>query len=101
MLKKDTYLINVARVLFKLSNLMQPIYYKLRPEIITNYCSFMTILITNYCKIITDYNKKLLQITGVLLQITTVGYYQILKITAKIYYKLRKTVIANYSSSYF
>ena len=44
----------------------------------------MTILITNYCKIITNYDEKLSQITAVLLQITTAGYY-----------KLRQKFIAN------
>ena len=43
----------------------------------------MIILITNYCKIITNYDKNLLQIT------------------AKIYYKLPQKIITNYGSSYF
>ena len=76
-------------------------YYKLQPEIITNYVSFIvdhenpncTLLevyyklrqkiITNYGSFITNYNSGLLQIT------------------AKIYYKLRQKVIRNYDSSYF
>ena len=43
----------------------------------------MIILITNNCKIITNYVKNLLQIT------------------AKIYYKLPQKIITNYGSSYF
>ena len=45
----------------------------------------MKILIAHYWKFITNYDKKLLQITAVLLQITTVGYY-----------KLRQKFITNY-----
>ena len=59
----------------------------------------MTILITNFCKIITNYDSELLQITGTLLKITT-----------KIYYKLRQvllhitavfSVITNYGKFYY
>ena len=50
----------------------------------------MAILITNYCKIITNCDKNLLQITAALLQIT-----------AKIYYKLLQEIITNYGSPYF
>ena len=45
--------------------------------------TIMTILITNYWKIITSYDKNLL------------------RITAKIYYKLLQKIITNYGSSYF
>ena len=50
----------------------------------------MTILITNYCKIIKSSDKNLLRITAALLQIT-----------AKIYYKLLQKINTNYCSSYF
>ena len=103
MLKQDTYLINIARALFKLSNLKQPIYHKFRPEIIANYGSFIAHhdstnykllqdyyklqqkFITNYGSFITNYDNGILQITAVLLQITTMGYY-----------KLRQKFITNY-----
>ena len=42
----------------------------------------MTVLIANYCKIITNYDKNLLQITAVLLQMMTVGYYKSLAFIA-------------------
>ena len=65
----------------------------------------MTILIENYCKIITNYDKNLLQITTALLKITTVGYYKLqqlyYKLRQKIYHKLRQKTAANYGSSYF
>ena len=50
----------------------------------------MTILITNYCNIITSYDKNSLQITATLLQIT-----------AKIYCKLLQKIITNYGNSHF
>ena len=50
----------------------------------------MAILIANYCKIITNYDSGLLQITADLLQIMI-----------KCYYKLRQKIIKNYASSYF
>ena len=74
MLKKDTYLINIASAPFKLTNLKQPIYYKLRPKIIANYGSFIAYhdnpnykLLQDYYKLrqkfLTNYGKNLLQIT--------------------------------------
>ena len=50
----------------------------------------MTILITNYCKIITNYDKSSLQVTAALLEIT-----------AKIYNSFLQKISANYGSSYF
>ena len=50
----------------------------------------MAILIANYCKIITNYDSGLLQITADLLQIMV-----------KCYHKLRQKIIKNYGSSYF
>ena len=74
MLKQDTYLINIARAPFKFSNLKQPIYYKLRPEIIKNYASFIAHHDKPNYKLLQDYyklrqllflkNLKLLQITS-------------------------------------
>ena len=75
MLKQDTYLINIASAPLKLSNLKQPIYYKLRPKIIPNYGSFIAHhgnpnykLLQDYYKLrqkfITNYGKNLLQITA-------------------------------------
>ena len=82
MLKMDTYLINIASVPFNLSNLKQPIYCKLLPDIITNYGSFIAHhdnpnykflqnyyklrqwVITNYGNFIKNYDKNLLQITS-------------------------------------
>ena len=52
----------------------------------------MTILITNYCKIIKNYDKNLLQITAVSLQITTVSYYKL----RRLYYRSRQKFITNY-----
>ena len=76
MLKQDTYLINIASAPFKLSNLKQPVYYKLRSKIIANYGSFIAHhdnpinnkLRQDYYKLrqkfITNYGKYLLQITA-------------------------------------
>ena len=74
MLKQDPYLINIASAPFKLSNLKQPIYYKLRSKIIANYGSFIAHhdnpnykLLQDYYKLrqkfITNYGKNLSQIT--------------------------------------
>ena len=92
----------------KLSNLKQPICYKLRPEIITNYGSFIAHhdnpnykllqdyyklqqkFITNYGSFITKYDSGWLQITATLLQITanfTTNYGRYNKLRR--YYKLR------------
>ena len=108
MLKQNTYLINIVKAPFKLSNLKHPIYYKFWPETITNYGSFIAHhdnlnykllqdyyklqqkIITNCGSFITNCNSGLLQVTAALLQIT-----------AKIHYKLRQIVITNYGSSYF
>ena len=57
----------------------------------------MSILIVNYCKIIKNDYKNLLEIMAGLLQITTVGYCKL----QQLYYKLRQKIITNYSSSYF
>ena len=75
MLKKDTYLINIASAPFKLSSLNQPIYCRLRPKFIANYGSFIAHhdnpnykLLQDYYKLrqkfITNYRKNLLQITA-------------------------------------
>ena len=104
MLKQDTYLINIASAPFKLSNLKQPIYYKLRSKIIANYGSFIAHhdnpnykLLQDYYKLLQDYYKllqdyyKLRQkfITNYGSFITNYGKY-LLQITAKNYYKLRQ-----------
>ena len=72
----------------------------------------MAILITNYCKIIINYDKNLLQITIVLLQITTAGYYKLqqkfitnydkklLQITAALIFEKFK-IIKNYLKFYY
>ena len=94
MLKQDTYLINIARAPFKLSNLKQPIYYKLQPEIITNDSSFIAHHDNPNYKLLQDYYKlqqKLLQITAVLLHITAAGCYKLWQL----YYKLRQKIITN------
>ena len=100
MLKYDIYLANIASVPFKLSNVKQPIYYKLLPKIIINYGSFIAHhnnsnykllqdyyklwqkFIPNYCSFITNSDSRLLQITTALL-----------KIMAKMYYKLHQNII--------
>ena len=66
-------------------------------QITASLLRIMTILITNFCKVMTNSEKKLLQITAILLQITTVGYYKL----QQFYYKLRRKIITNYGSSYF
>ena len=76
-----------------LSNLKEPIYYKLRPKIITNYDGFTAYqdspndkllqcyyklrqkFITNYSSFIKNYESVLLQITVALLLITAKHYY--------------------------
>ena len=73
MLKQDTYLINIARAPFKLSNLKQPFYYKLWQF----YYQLRQCVITNYGSFITNHGKHLLQIT------------------TKNYYKLRKVLLQN------
>ena len=73
-------LINIASASFKLSNLKQPLYYKLRPKIITNYDKNLLQITANLIfvkfKIITNYVKfcyKLRQVLQIatLLQITS------------------------------
>ena len=85
MLKQDKYLINTERTPLKLSNLKQPIYYKLQPEIIANYGSFIAHydnpnykllqdyyklrqnFFTNYGSFITNDDSGLLQVTAALI----------------------------------
>ena len=67
---------------FKATYLLQ-IRAKTFSQITAVLIRIMIILITNYCKIITNYDKNLLQIT------------------AKIYYKLLQKIATNYGSSYF
>ena len=76
-----------------LSNLKEPIYYKLRPKIITNYDGFTAYqdssndkllqrcyklrqkFVKIYSSFITNYESVLLQITVALLLITVNHYY--------------------------
>ena len=51
-----------------------------------------TILSTSYCKIITNHDKKIFQITATLLEIATVGYYKLRQLC----YKLRQKFNTNY-----
>ena len=64
----------------------------------------MTILITNYCKITTNYGNNLLQITEALLQFTAKIYYKlrqkIITITAALIFAMFKT-ITNYVKFYY
>ena len=97
MLKQDPYLINIASAPFKLSNLKQPIYYKLRSKIIANYGSFIAHhdnpnykLLQDYYKLLQDYYKLRQKfITNYGSFIANYGKY-LLQITAKNYYKLRQ-----------
>ena len=57
MLKYDIYLANIASVPFKLSNVKQPIYYKLLPKIIINYGSFIAHHDNPNYKLLQDYYK--------------------------------------------
>ena len=92
------YLINIASAPFNLLNLKQPIYYKLRSKIITNYGSFIAhndncSYKSSYSKITANYDKNLLQITTVLSKIMAVDYYKL----RQFYYKLRQKIILNYN----
>ena len=90
MLKQDPYLINIASAPFKLSNLKQPIYYKLRSKIIANYGSFIAHHDNPNYKLLQDYYKLRQKfITNYGSFITNYGKY-LLQITAKNYYKLRQ-----------
>ena len=52
----------------------------------------MAILMTNYSKIIKNYDKNLLKTMAVLLPITAMCYYKL----RQLYHKSRKTFITNY-----
>ena len=80
---QDTYLTNITRAPLKLSNLKQPIYYKLLPEIITNYGSFFAHHDNPNYKLMQDYYKLQQKI------ITNYGN-NLLKIPTKSYYKLQQ-----------
>ena len=100
--KEGTYLINIASAPFKLSNLKQPIYCKLRPKIIANYGSFIAHHDNPNYKLLQDYYKLLQKI------ITNYGSSYFCKIQN--YYKLRQvllhitatfSVITNYGNFYY
>ena len=58
----------------------------------------MTILITNYCKIITNYDKKLLQITAALIFEKFKNYYILRQVL--LYITAVFNVITNYGRYY-
>ena len=87
---QDTYLTNITRAPLKLSNLKQPIYYKLLPEIITNYGSFFAHHENPNYKLMQDYYKLQQKIISNYGSFITNYGNDLLKITTKSYYKLQQ-----------
>ena len=92
---------NIASAPLKLSNLKQPIYYKLQPKIIANYGSFIAHHDNPNYKLL----QKLLQITAALIFVK----FKIITNYVKFYYILRQllvllqitaTFITNYGKYY-